>query len=98
MSSALPLPLPQVQGPKLAPFNGTAHADIEFIRPIGSSEDRDSYVWEVEIDAKKYTLKMASLLGRLIYHPNCARMANGQFLCSLSFTVGRAWRQTWYLP
>lgn len=60
MSTALPLP--QIQGPKLAPFNGTAQADIEFIRPIGGSEDRDSYVWEVKIDDRKYALKMVSPL------------------------------------
>lgn len=55
-----PLPLPRISGPKLNPFRGTATADIEFIRYIGSEDDLDSKVWKISIDGKYYALKIVS--------------------------------------
>lgn len=54
------LPLPRVCGPKLAPFRGTASADIEFIEFLGSDKDLDSKVWKVCINGKIYALKIVS--------------------------------------
>ncbi|KAK4683384.1 hypothetical protein QC764_0028890 [Podospora pseudoanserina] len=54
-----PVPLPQVPGPKLEPFTPTAHADIEFLMYLGRDEDKDSYVWKVNINGNgPYALKM----------------------------------------
>ncbi|AEO58194.1 hypothetical protein MYCTH_2305389 [Thermothelomyces thermophilus ATCC 42464] len=56
-----PKPLPQVPGPKLAPFTATAHADIEFIEELGNPDsDVDSRVWKVKINGLDpyYVLKM----------------------------------------
>ncbi|KAK2599738.1 hypothetical protein N8I77_011468 [Diaporthe amygdali] len=53
-----PLPLPQIAGPQLAPFRGTATADIEFEHFLGSDNDLDSKVWRVCIDGKTYALKI----------------------------------------
>lgn len=36
--------LPQIPGPKLAPFTPTAHADIKFIELIGNPDDKDAQV------------------------------------------------------
>lgn len=55
-----PLPLPRIRGPKLEPFRGTATADLEFIRYIGSEEDVDSKVWKVKVDGEYYALKIVS--------------------------------------
>jgi hypothetical protein len=58
------LPLPQVPGPKLAPFTPTARADIEFVEELGNPAiDMDGFVWKVKINgtASFYALKMASL-------------------------------------
>ncbi|KAL2164002.1 hypothetical protein VTH06DRAFT_3216 [Thermothelomyces fergusii] len=57
----LPKPLPQVPGPKLAPFTPTARADIEFIWELaGFNDSADSTVWEVRINGTdtRYALKM----------------------------------------
>lgn len=51
-------PLPQVPGPKLAPFTPTASAEIEFIEELSLGKNKDSHVWEVEIDGKPFALKM----------------------------------------
>ncbi|KAK4148866.1 kinetochore Sim4 complex subunit FTA2-domain-containing protein [Chaetomidium leptoderma] len=59
--SDAPQALPQLPGPKLAPFTPTAHADIEFIEQLGNpAEDMDSFVWKVRINgmAPYYALKM----------------------------------------
>jgi hypothetical protein len=56
-----PKPLPQVPGPKLAPFTPTAHADIEFIRELGDPENNlEGHVWEVKVNgmAPNFALKM----------------------------------------
>jgi serine/threonine protein kinase len=56
-----PKPLPQVPGPKLAPFTPTAHADIEFIRQLGDPKNNlEGHVWEVKINgmAPNFALKM----------------------------------------
>jgi serine/threonine protein kinase len=56
-----PKPLPQVPGPKLAPFTPTARADIEFIRELGDPENNlEGHVWEVKINgmAPNLALKM----------------------------------------
>ncbi|KAK4462228.1 kinetochore Sim4 complex subunit FTA2-domain-containing protein [Cladorrhinum samala] len=54
-----PVPLPQVPGPKLEPFTANAHADIEFLKFLGSPEDKDSKVWKVNIDGHgPYALKL----------------------------------------
>ncbi|KAK0713735.1 kinetochore Sim4 complex subunit FTA2-domain-containing protein [Lasiosphaeria miniovina] len=52
------LPLPQVPGPKLAPFyNG--QAEIEFLEPLGNAEeDYEGAVWKVQIKGATYALKM----------------------------------------
>jgi hypothetical protein len=55
-----PLPLPQIKGPKLEPFRGTANVDLEFVRYIGSEDDVDSKVWKVRVDDKYYALKIVS--------------------------------------
>lgn len=59
MSSSLPKPLPQVPGPKLAPFTRTGHASIQFIKELGEP-GADGHIWEVEIKGKRYALKMVS--------------------------------------
>jgi hypothetical protein len=59
MSSSLPKPLPQVPGPKLAPFTRTAHASIQFIKELGEP-GADGHVWEVRIRGQPYALKMVS--------------------------------------
>ncbi len=61
-SSDTPLPLPQLPGPKLAPFTATGYADIEFIRELGDSNHMDSFVWKVRIDGRDYALKMVKEL------------------------------------
>ncbi|KAK3295066.1 kinetochore Sim4 complex subunit FTA2-domain-containing protein [Chaetomium fimeti] len=56
-----PKPLPQLPGPKLAPFTPTAHAEIEFIHELGDpTVDLDSFVWKVRINgvAPYYALKI----------------------------------------
>ncbi len=55
-----PTPLPCVPGPKLAPFTPTAYADgIEFVKFLGYETDKDSLVWEVNINgAGPFALKM----------------------------------------
>ncbi|KAJ0106766.1 hypothetical protein J7T55_001290 [Diaporthe amygdali] len=53
-----PLPLAQIAGPQLAPFRGTATADIEFEHFLGSDKDLDSKVWRVCIDGETYALKI----------------------------------------
>ncbi|AEO63500.1 uncharacterized protein THITE_2039418 [Thermothielavioides terrestris NRRL 8126] len=54
-----PKPLPQVPGPKLAPFTRTATATIQFIQELGNPEqDMDGRVWKVNIQEKEYALKM----------------------------------------
>lgn len=53
-----PLPLPRIRGPKLGPLRGTAEADLEFIRYVGSETDVDSKVWKVRLDDKYYALKI----------------------------------------
>lgn len=55
-----PLPLPRIKGPKLEPFRGTANAELEFVRYIGSEDDVDSKVWKVKVDDKYYALKIVS--------------------------------------
>lgn len=55
-----PQPLPQVPGPKLAPFTHNAHAEIKFIEELGSPDDLDSHVWKAEINGAVYALKMVS--------------------------------------
>ena len=61
-----PVPLPQVPGPKLAPFTPTAYAEnIEFTHFIGRDNDRDSLVWKVNINNEPYALKM---VGNLAQH------------------------------
>lgn len=62
-SIAQPKALPQVPGPKLAPFTPTAYADIEFIEELGNPVvDMDARVWKVRINgaAPYYALKMVS--------------------------------------
>lgn len=62
--AALPGPtksLPQVPGPKLAPFTPTAYANIDFIRELGDPENNlEGHVWEVKINgmAPNLALKM----------------------------------------
>lgn len=55
-----PVPLPQVPGPKLAPFTPDAHAEIKFIENLGNPDDLDSQVWKAEINGTVYALKMVS--------------------------------------
>lgn len=55
-----PVPLPDMEGPKLEPFRGTASADIKLESFIGSSKDLDSQVWRVAIDGRTYVLKIVS--------------------------------------
>ncbi|KAK3376067.1 hypothetical protein B0T24DRAFT_676958 [Lasiosphaeria ovina] len=44
------LPLPQVPGPKLAPFNN-GQAEIEFLEPLGNAEeDYEGAVWKVRVN------------------------------------------------
>ncbi|KAH6846996.1 kinetochore Sim4 complex subunit FTA2-domain-containing protein [Chaetomium sp. MPI-CAGE-AT-0009] len=57
LSPSLPKPLPQVPGPKLAPFTRTGHAVIQFVKELGSP-GADGRVWEVKIKGKAYALKM----------------------------------------
>ncbi len=59
-----PEPLPQVPGPKLAPFTRTARATIEFVQELGNpNQDQDSHVWKVKIRGKEYyALKMVRRL------------------------------------
>ncbi|KAK4097698.1 hypothetical protein N658DRAFT_518423 [Parathielavia hyrcaniae] len=45
-----PVPLPRVPGPKLAPFNPDARADIEFVEFVGRENNLDSQVWRVKIN------------------------------------------------
>lgn len=56
-SGSSPKPLPQVPGPKLAPFTRTAHAVIQFVSELGNPGLYGS-VWEVKIRGKTYALKM----------------------------------------
>lgn len=61
-----PEPLPQVPGPKLAPFTSTAYADIEFIEELGNPDnDVHSHVWKVKINRTDtyYALKMVCSSG-----------------------------------
>ncbi|KAH6842735.1 kinetochore Sim4 complex subunit FTA2-domain-containing protein [Chaetomium sp. MPI-CAGE-AT-0009] len=54
-------PLPQVPGPKLAPFTPTGRADIQFITQLGDPDsNKDGRVWEVRINGSgpHYALKM----------------------------------------
>lgn len=56
-----PKPLPQVPGPKLAPFTPTAYADIEFVEVLSDPEDNmHSYICEVRLnkEPRPYVLKM----------------------------------------
>lgn len=55
-----PVPLPDMEGPKLEPFRGTASADIRFERFLSSSQDLDSKVFRVSIDGRTYALKIVS--------------------------------------
>jgi hypothetical protein len=60
-------PLPQVPGPKLAPFTATARADIEFIKELGNPNvNMDALVWTVRIngDPTVYALKMVCSEGK----------------------------------
>jgi len=59
-----PQALPQVPGPKLAPFTPTAYADIDFIEELGNPEEHlDGHIWKVKINgaAQCYALKMVSI-------------------------------------
>jgi hypothetical protein len=59
-----PKPLPQVPGPKLAPFTPTAHAEIVFDEQLGDPENNlEGYVWKVKINGKApyFALKMVSI-------------------------------------
>lgn len=59
--------MPQLPGPKLAPFTPTAYADLEFIEELGNpAEDMDSFVWKVRINGEEpcYALKLVSKLPR----------------------------------
>ncbi|KAG8167376.1 hypothetical protein KVR01_003065 [Diaporthe batatas] len=51
-------PLPRIHGPKLPSFSVTGNAQIDFLKPLGQSEDQDACVWEVQIEGKRYALKM----------------------------------------
>ncbi|KUI60277.1 hypothetical protein VP1G_07510 [Cytospora mali] len=55
-----PPSLPQVPGPKLAPFTPTAYAEINFMKPLGSSKDQEGHVWKVKINGRDYALKMVT--------------------------------------
>ncbi|KAH6842894.1 kinetochore Sim4 complex subunit FTA2-domain-containing protein [Chaetomium sp. MPI-CAGE-AT-0009] len=78
-SSDPPKALPQVPGPKLAPFTPTAYADIEFIEELGNpAVDMDAYVWKVRINGTDYALKifrfhsaagLQTTMGGWVYHP-----------------------------
>jgi len=60
-----PEPLPQLPGPKFAPFTPSAAAEIEFIEQLGRPAiDMDSFVWKVRINGMPtcYALKMVSSL------------------------------------
>ncbi|EAQ82978.1 predicted protein [Chaetomium globosum CBS 148.51] len=56
-SESPPKPLPQIPGPKLAPFTCTAHAVIQLVNELGNP-GQDGRVWEVKIRGKTYALKM----------------------------------------
>lgn len=70
------MPLPDMEGPKLEPFRGTASADIKFERSLGSSKDLDSKVWRVCIDGGTYALKIVSAT-RLFSNARRASTAGG---------------------
>lgn len=65
-TTASPLPLPRVRGPKLEPFQGTARAHVEFLEFIGNDKDIDSKVWKVRIANDVYALKIVSKTNELI--------------------------------
>ncbi|KAK4125493.1 hypothetical protein N657DRAFT_708245, partial [Parathielavia appendiculata] len=52
-------PLPRVPGPKLASLTPTGNTNIKSIEELGSSSDKDAYVWKVEIQRSVYALKMS---------------------------------------
>ncbi|KAL1883329.1 hypothetical protein Daus18300_000387 [Diaporthe australafricana] len=56
--TSLPPPLPRIHGPKLPSFSTTENVQIQFIESLGQAEDQDACVWEVEIEGKRYALKM----------------------------------------
>jgi hypothetical protein len=62
-----PKPLPQVPGPKLAPFTPTSHAEIVFDEQLGDPENNlEGYVWKVKINgmapySSYFALKMVSI-------------------------------------
>lgn len=60
----LPIPLPQVPGPKLPPFTLTGHAAIQFVEELGDeSSSADSRVWKIRIHGKEryFALKVVSI-------------------------------------
>ncbi len=55
-------PLPECEGPKLAPFKDRK-ANVDFVRLLSDNEqDGQSHVFEVSIKGKAYALKIVSLL------------------------------------
>ena len=68
-SVGLAKPLPQIPGPRLAPFSPTARVDIEFIEELGNPKtEADSHFWKVKINGeeKEYALKMANMLPQAV--------------------------------
>lgn len=64
-STETPSPLPQIPGPTLEPFRGTASAEIEFLEFLGDEKDVVSKVWKVRIDDQIYALKIVSQRGMI---------------------------------
>lgn len=96
--STPPLPLPRVDGPKLEPYGGTAAADIDFIRYIGTGDDADSEVWKVSINGQLYALKIVSAdkvaCGSVLRHNKLTRkpISSLVFLSELETVATLIWR------
>lgn len=82
-STTSPGPLPDMTGPTLEPFRGTASADIKFGGFLGSSKDLDSKVFKARIDDKTYALKIVSTIRPFSKAPETDRHTYEQFSVSI---------------
>lgn len=78
-----PVALPDMRGPNLGPFRGTASADINFGRFLGSNKDLDSKVFKVRIDDKTYALKIVSTIRPFSKTPETDWLTYALFLVSI---------------
>ncbi|KAK4033492.1 hypothetical protein C8A01DRAFT_40060 [Parachaetomium inaequale] len=88
--SDMPKPLPQLPGPKLAPFTPTAHAEIEFVEELGSpAVDMDSFVWKVRINGSTsfYALKMFRFYSSTYLRQTTGRYLNRPFASPRRYIV-----------